>query len=282
MEFLYSAFADESSSDFFAQIDALKRTGCQYLEIRGLTGGNFTTLTDAEAKDIRKALEDNGLKVWSLGSPIGKIPVDGNWEEHLEKYKRVLELADLMDTKRIRLFSFFMPKGEDPTQYKNLVLERMARFVEVAAPYGVNPCHENEKGIYGDIASRCLEIHQAVPGLKAVFDPANFVQCGQDTLDAWKMLSGYVHYMHIKDALANGQVVPPGKGLGNVPTLVSNYLAQGGKAISLEPHLYEFVGLKSLEQEGDESVVGAMSFADAPTAFDFAVNTFKTILEGIL
>ena len=282
MNLLLSAFADESCDGFFGQIDALKRNALGYLEIRNLDGMNVSKLTLERAREIRNILDGEGLGVWSVGSPIGKIQISDDFEAHMDLYRHTLDVAGELGAGNIRLFSFFMPKGEDPGQYKNLVLERMARFAETAKPYGVNPCHENEKGIYGDIASRCLEIHQAVPGLKAVFDPANFVQCGQDTLEAWKLLSPYVHYLHIKDALANGQVVPPGKGLGNVPTIVGNYLAQGGKAISLEPHLYEFVGLKSLEQEGDESVVGAMAFADAPAAFDFAVNTFKTILEGIL
>ena len=282
MNLLLSAFADESCDGFSGQIDALKRNGLGYLEIRNLDGMNVSKLSLERAREIRNILDGEGLAVWSIGSPIGKIQISDDFEAHMDLYRHTLDVAGELGAGNIRLFSFFMPKGEDPGRYKNLVLERMARFVETAAPYGVNPCHENEKGIYGDIASRCLEIHRAVPGLKAVFDPANFVQCGQDTLEAWKLLSPYVHYLHIKDALANGQVVPPGKGLGNVPTIVGNYLAQGGKAISLEPHLYEFVGLKSLEQEGDESVVGAMAFADAPAAFDFAVNTFKTILEGIL
>ena len=281
MEFLYSAFADESSSDFFAQIDALKRTGCQYLEIRGLTGGNFTTLTDAEAKDIRKALDDNGLKVWSLGSPIGKIPVDGNWEEHLEKYKRVLDLADLLDTQRIRLFSFFMPKGEDPTLYKNVVIDRMGVFAELAKNAGVIACHENEKGIYGDVASRCLELLQAVPDLRAVFDPANFVQCGQETLSAWQMLKPYVDYLHIKDSTLDGKVVPAGYGDGNIPAIVKDYGLAGGKVMTLEPHLTSFVGLKDLEQEGDESNVGSISFASPEAAFDFAVKTLKDLVATL-
>ena len=281
MEFLYSAFADESSSDFFAQIDALKRTGCQYLEIRGLAGGNFTTLTDAEAKDIRKALADNGLKVWSLGSPIGKIPVDGNWEEHLEKYKRVLELADLMDTKRIRLFSFFMPKGEDPASYKNVVIDRMGVFAELAKNAGLIACHENEKGIYGDIASRCLELLQAVPDLRAVFDPANFVQCGQETLSAWQMLKPYVDYLHIKDSTEDGKIVPAGYGAGNIPAIVKDYGLTGGKVMTLEPHLTSFVGLKDLEQEGEESDVGGISFASPEAAFDFAVKTLKDLAADL-
>ena len=281
MEFLYSAFADESSSDFFAQIDALKRTGCQYLEIRGLTGGNFTTLTDAEAKDIRKALEDNGLKVWSLGSPIGKIPVDGNWEEHLEKYKRVLELADLMDTKRIRLFSFFMPKGEDPAPYKNVVIDRMGIFAELAKNAGLIACHENEKGIYGDVASRCLELLQAVPDLRAVFDPANFVQCGQETLSAWKILKPYVDYLHIKDSTLEGKIVPAGYGAGNIAAIVKDYGLAGGKVMTLEPHLTSFVGLKDLEQEGEESDVGGIAFDSPEAAFDFAVKTLKDLAAAL-
>ena len=281
MEFLYSAFADESSSEFTAQIDALKRTGCQYLEIRGLPGGNFTTLTDAEAKDIRKALEDNGLQVWSLGSPIGKIPVDGDWDAHVEKYKRVLELADLLNTKRIRLFSFFMPKGEDPTAYKNVVIDRMGVFAELAKKAGVIACHENEKGIYGDVASRCLELLQAVPDLRAVFDPANFVQCGQETLSAWQMLKPYVDYLHIKDSKWNGQVVPAGYGDGNVAAIVKDYGLAGGKVMTLEPHLTSFVGLKDLEQEGEESVVGGISFESPEAAFDFAVKTLKDLVATL-
>ena len=281
MEFLYSAIADESSSDFNAQIDALKRTGCQYLEIRGLAGGNFTTLTDAEAADVRKALEDNGLKVWSLGSPIGKIPVDGDWEEHLEKYKRVLELAGIMDTQRIRLFSFFMPKGEDPAAYKNVVIDRMGVFAELAKKAGVIACHENEKGIYGDVASRCLELLQAVPDLRAVFDPANFVQCGQETLSAWQMLKPYVDYLHIKDSTEEGKIVPAGYGAGNIAAIVKDYGLAGGKVMTLEPHLTSFVGLKDLEQEGEESDVGGISFGSPEAAFDFAVKTLKELAADL-
>lgn len=277
MEFKYSAFADESSSKFAAQVDALKRTGCDYLEIRGMDNGNFTTLTDAEAKEVRKVLEDNGLGVWSLGSPIGKIQIDGDWEAHIEKYKRTLELAGILNTQRIRLFSFFMPKNEDPAVYKNLVIDRMGVFAELAKKAGVIACHENEKGIYGDIAPRCLEMLQAVPDLRAVFDPANFVQSGQETLSAWAMLKPYVDYMHIKDAAADGHVVPAGWGAGNMAAIVKEYGEMGGKVLTLEPHLTEFVGLKGLEQEGDESVVGDLKFESPEAAFDFAVKTMKDL-----
>ena len=280
MTFQYSAFADESSNTFVGQMDALKRNGFSFLEIRNLEGKNVTQLTTADAKEFAHILDDNGLKLWSMGSPIGKIGIHDDFSAHMDLYRHTLELTNIFGASNIRLFSFFMPKEEAPEIYRNLVLERMAIFTETAIQYGITPCHENEKGIYGDNAARCLEIHKAVPELKAVFDPANFVQCGQDTMQAWELLHPYVHYMHIKDALPNGRVVPPGMGSGNVPQLIENYYAQGGKVLSLEPHLYDFVGLKNLEQEGEESIVGGMSFATAEDAFDYAANTLKKITEG--
>lgn len=281
MAFRFAAFADESAKELTGQMDALKRNGYEFLEIRNLDGKNFTELSAAEMKEVAKQLADNGLSVRSLGSPIGKMKIADDFNAHMELCKHTLELGNVLGAQKIRLFSFFMPKEEDPTPYRDLVLERMAVFAQTAKSFGIQACHENEKGIYGDVAARCLEIHKAVPELKAVFDPANFVQCGQDTLEAWQMLSPYVEYMHIKDALPDGRVVPPGTGAGNVPQIVAEYGAQGGRILSLEPHLTKFVGLQSLEAEGDESIVGHMNFASKEEAFDYAANNLYRIVEGL-
>ena len=282
MQFEFSAFADESSNAFPGQLDALARNGFRYLEIRGVDGKNVTELTVPEAKEYRQQLADRGLAVWSIGSPIGKIDIHGDFDAHMELYKHTLELAGEFGAENIRLFSFFMPKGEDPAQYQNLVLDRMALFVQTAKMSGVSACHENEKGIYGDIASRCMQLHRALPELKGVFDPANFIQCGQDTWQAWEMLYPYISYMHIKDALPDGNVVPAGKGIGRIKQIIQAFGQQGGSVLSLEPHLSDFVGLKSLEREGNESVVGSMSFASNEEAFDCAAASLKRIVEGIL
>ena len=281
MKFRFGAFADEAAKDFAGQIEALKRNRYEFLEIRNVDGINFTKLTLQEAKALAQQLQENGLSVRSLGSPIGKIKIGDDFDAHLELTKHTLEMGNIFGSQYIRLFSFFMPKEEDPTQYRNLVIDRMGVLAETAASFGIQACHENEKGIYGDVASRCREIHEAVPQLKAVFDPANFVQCGQDTLEAWDILHPYVEYMHIKDAIPGGKVVPPGQGVGNVPQLLAKYAAQGGRLLTLEPHLTAFVGLKSLENEGDESVVGHMQFANADEAFDYAVKNLYNIVEGI-
>ena len=220
-----------------------------------------------------------GLITWSIGSPIGKIDIEkGDFKLHIEKFKRTIEIADALDCKNIRLFSFYIPKDADPKNYRNEVIERMGVFCDVAKGSPVVLCHENEKGIYGDNAERALEIVQQFPMIKNIFDPANFVQCGQDTLEAWAMLKDYTKYLHIKDALADGKVVPAGAGVGNVAQIVKEYMAMGGRDFTIEPHLTVFDGLKALENEEVEKSVAAYQYPSKPVAFDVAVNSFKSIL----
>ena len=78
-------------------------------------------------------------------------------------------------------------------------------------------------------------------------------------------------------------VVPAGMGDGNVPYIVKEYLAQGGSAMTLEPHLMEFTGLKGLEEEEGRTPLGSLRFRyrDNDEAFDAAVHALKAILARI-
>ena len=176
MGFRLSAFADEAGSGIGEQILALVENGISYLEIRGVDGENISDMTTEKAKEIRKRLDDAGISVWSLGSPYGKIGIGDDFGPHLEKFKHGMELADLFGAKHIRLFSFYVPQGEAEGYYDE-VMARLEKFQEAARGSGVILCHENEKGIFGDTAARCAQIHREFPVIKAVFDPANFIQC---------------------------------------------------------------------------------------------------------
>ena len=276
------AFADEASKEVDGQIRAMLRNCLNGLEIRGVDGVNVSKITPEKAKEVRRKLDDNGLVTWSVGSPIGKIKIDDDFDAHLDVFRHTLEIADILGAKNLRLFSFYMPKGEDPAPYRQLVIDRLGTFLEIAEGSGIALCHENEKGIYGDVADRCLEIHQALPALKGIFDPANFVQCGENTLRCWELLEEYVHYLHIKDALRDGSVVPAGKGEGNVAQIVKDYLARGGCNMTIEPHLKVFDGLKGLEESGDTSVVGKKyAYPSADAAFDAACGALKNILAEV-
>ena len=57
-------------------------------------------------------LDDAGLAVWSMGSPIGKISLADEFAPHLDDFKRILEYADILGASRVRLFSFYPVAGE--------------------------------------------------------------------------------------------------------------------------------------------------------------------------
>ena len=274
------AFADEASQELEQQIAAMRRNQLDGLEIRGVDGTNVFDISFDKARQVRSELDAAGLSTWSVGSPVGKVSIESeDFPGYLEKCRRMLEIAHILGTENIRMFSFYIPEGKQPEDYRNAVIDRLGAFVDMAAGSGITLCHENEKGIYGALAPQCLEIHKALPQLAAVFDPANYVQCGQDTLEAWELLHPYVKYMHIKDALADGRIVPAGKGDGNLPVLLRKYQAQGGDVVTMEPHLGAFVGLAELEQAGNTSHVGALySYADSHAAFDAACDALKALL----
>ena len=273
------AFADEADKALSGQIRAMQENGIEYLEMRGVNGINVAKLTAAEAKDAAAQLKAGGIKVWSLGSPAGKTPITDPFDFEKEQFKRLLETADIVGAHAIRLFSFYGTDGK--AEYRDEVMERLSRFVEMAKGSGVVLCHENEKGIYGDVASRCLEIHRLVPELAGVFDPANFVQCGQDTVEAWDMLEPYIYYGHIKDANKEGKVVPPGMGEGQLPAYLKRFFAKGCEVLTLEPHLTKFVGLAALENGDVPQSVAKWNFTNNREAFDFATNTLKKLLEEL-
>jgi sugar phosphate isomerase/epimerase len=264
-----AAFADEASYLVDEQIKAMKENGISLLEIRGVDGTNIADISVDKAKEVRKKLDDAGIKVWSLGSPYGKITLSDDFEKHLDSFKHGVELCEILGTNHIRMFSFYEAEGR-----KDEVFERLSVFAKEVKGTGIILCHENEKGIYGDIAKRCFEIHREFPEIKAVFDPANFIQSGQETKEAWEMLKPYVEYMHIKDALSDGAVVPAGCGVGNLPFLISQYK---GNVLTVEPHLTVFKGFEKLE--GDEKTkMGKYTYPDSLTAFKTACDAIKGII----
>ena len=273
------AFADEADPKLDAQIDMMLTNGIPYLEMRGVDGKNVADLTDDEVAAAVARLNAAGLKVWSLGSPAGKTKITDDFSFEEQRFERLLHIADLTDAKCIRLFSFYGTEGKD--EYFDEVCARLSRFIEMAKEHGVVLCHENEKGIYGDTPERCIRLMEALPALKAVYDPANFLQCGVDTLTAWDELAPYIYYMHIKDCAPDGQIVPPGEGVGQIGALLSRYAKAGGGVVTLEPHLTEFVGLSDLEEEGDKSAVGGCQFASGREAFDYATNSIKNIIANL-
>ena len=276
----YSGFADEISPDTTQQFEHLNTLGIEYFEPRGIDGKNISDLTLDEANALKQKMDKYGIKVSSIGSPIGKIFITDEFEPHMQKLENTIKIAKILGTKYIRMFSFFIPEGEDASKYKDEVISRLKKMTQLAKDNNVILLHENEKGIYGDIADRCLDVLSEVnsPNLKAVFDPANFVQCGEDTKKAFELLGDYVIYMHIKDALWDGTVVPAGHGEGNVEYILTKLSQKDYKGfLSLEPHLGSFEGLAALELD-DEML--KLEKSDA-SKFTLAYTELKKLVDKI-
>ena len=268
-----SGFADEIDSDFTTQCKVASELGLEFLEIRSAWGVNILDLDDSQLETIRQILAEHGLRVSSVGSPIGKIFIDEDFEPNLARMRHAAEVARRLDAPFIRLFSFFIREGDDPDDHRDEVLRRMRALADVAEESGVTAVHENEKDIYGDIPRRCLDIVTSVdsPNLKLAWDPANFVQVGvRPFTDGYADLRPHVVYIQIKDALlSDASVVVAGAGDGEIRQTVRALRADGFDGFfSLEPHL------------GEYTAFGALS---GPELFTKAWDAFTSILssEGI-
>jgi sugar phosphate isomerase/epimerase len=244
MTFTLSGFADEISPEPGVQLETLAAESIRFLELRSAWSANVATMTDAQLASFQREIEDAGVRVSAIGSPIGKIDIGEPIGPELERMRRIADVAGLFGTAIVRVFSFFMPAGEPPERYRQAVIDRMGALAEVAAERGIVLAHENEKEIYGDIPERCADLIASVgsPALRATFDAANFVQCGvRPHTDGYQLLRPYLVYLQVKDALAGtGQVVPAGQGDGEVRETLAALAASGFSGYaSLEPHLAE-------------------------------------------
>ena len=171
-----SGFADEMSPELGIQLRELNRLGVGYMEPRTVDGCNISDLSQEQLAQMKSALAAAGVKVSSIGSPLGKISVEEDLGPHMEKLKRTLEIQKELDAPYVRMFSFYIPNGREPGEFRGQVLDRLGQMAEEAAKWDGILLHENEKGIYGDTAPRCLDLMEQLgsPHFRAVFDFANF------------------------------------------------------------------------------------------------------------
>jgi sugar phosphate isomerase/epimerase len=241
-----SAFGDEIASDLTEQLTSLNELKVGGLDLRGAWNTNVLHMSDDQVRRAKQLCDDHGITVQCIGSPIGKSPLDDPIENELKNLDRIIEVADMVDTRNIRMFSFYPADTSTNAhydQYVSVTAERLAKLAEKAGAAGCVLLHENEKDIIGDTPQRCRALLEAVdsPFLRFIWDPANFVQVGvAEQVDRyWDMLSPYIGYIHIKDAkLADGSVTPAGEGDGQVKELLLKLLASGYEGVlALEPHL---------------------------------------------
>jgi sugar phosphate isomerase/epimerase len=245
-----TGFADEISKDLDEQIELLNKLGIKFVEFRSAWGTKVLDLSQEQLELAKAALDAAGIKLSSVGSDLGKIFITEPFEAHLERARHGVEVAKFFGARYIRMFSFFIPEGHDPSQYREEVLRRTRAMVELAEEGGITLLHENEKDIYGDIPERVVDLMTTIasPNYRAIIDPANYVQCGYRPFDdAYPMVREFTDYIHCKDAFAPtpenplGEIVPSGEGDGQFEQLIAGLRTDGYQGfVSIEPHLGDF------------------------------------------
>jgi len=264
-----SGFADEIGPDLDLQIRTLREEHMRYLELRGVWETNVLDLTDTQRREIKDRLGDAGIGVSSIGSPIGKVPIDAPWADHVERFKHCLDVAEFFEAPYIRLFSYYPPEGGTIADHRDEVIRRLNEQVQMAEGRPVTLLHENEKKIYGEAGEACADLAENVPGLGLIFDSANLVQLGIRPIEAWQQMKDHVVYFHIKDAVfPTGEIVPPGEGDGDIPEILADAINERGYEgfVSLEPHL---------------AAAGEFSGFSGPEPFKKAVRLVKGMLDGL-
>lgn len=263
-----SAFADEISRDPVEQLDVLTEHGIRHIEFRSIHGMNVLDLGDTQHAEFRGLLRARGFALSAIGSPVGKIKITEPFEPHLQRIEKAMDLADYYACPRIRIFSYYMPPGEEPTPYRDEVMKRMRALARLASDRGVALFLENEKGIFGDTAARVLDILETIgsPILGHAFDPANYLEVGQPIDEAWDLLRSRVTHFHVKDYDTKlRKNVPAGAGEGQVPRLIADAVAHGFDGFcALEPHL--------VVAEASYGFTGPERFGDAARALKSALD----------
>jgi len=218
---LLSALADESAFHLTAveQFSALAAIGLEYYSLRFIDVGkgvkNVMKLSVAEIQKIRHLEDEYGLNVASIASPIGKVKLvdkpDGTknayvpFKQYLAKdVAKACELAHAFETKLIRGFSFYPPKGEKPEAHLEEAVDRIGRIAEACHRSDLTFGLEVEANLVGQTGDLLAEVHRRVnhPGLVLVFDAANLVAQGFSTAQVyqqWEAMKPGLGWVHIKD-----------------------------------------------------------------------------------
>lgn len=237
-----SGFGDEVDPDPNVQAAVLLALGASHIEVRSAWGVNVSELSTEQVKELKVILDGAGLKVSAVASPIGKVDISLPVAHEVDRLKQIISVAKTLETPYIRIFSYFRAETQSAEDIREDVMERMAALAAEAEAAGVVLLHENEKGIYGDTPEHVLDLLQTVnsPALRMAWDNANFVQVGAKPFtDGYAKLRPYLEYFQVKDAIAaTGEVVPAGKGDGELDATIAALKADGYSGFaSLEPHL---------------------------------------------
>jgi sugar phosphate isomerase/epimerase len=289
--FIISGFSDEICCDFEDQLKTVKEIGLTHISIRGLGKENIDGCSLEKVENyVKPLLKKYEVNVSSIGSSIGKIPMhevqsEKDFNKYLDHVEHVAKIAEILDTTYIRFFSFFIPEDDDPFKYSKEIIDKINKIVNIFERYSLTGLLENEQNTYGDTAARGLELMKNIDntGFAALFDFANYLHCGEDPLECYKIMKPYIRYFHVKDAkFGNRDSVICGSGDGKIAEILQMAADDGYNGfLTLEPHLVPFQLLKSLELDTNSEIESDNIIHSGKRLFVMQFNALREIMDKI-
>ena len=220
-EVILTGFADEGPVDKKAesQLTMLSALGMSWYSLRFVDVGtgvkNVMKLTKVDVRRLRRLHAEFGIRVSSVGSPIGKVKLhdieDGTANAFIpfDKYlkndvQRAVDLAAEFDTKLIRGFSFYHPRGTFVGDHIDEAAARLARIAEVCSRGDVLFGLEVEANLVGQNGRLLQSLYRKVnhPNLCLIFDGGNLSSQNlrpDQTFAEYEAMKAGIGWMHIKD-----------------------------------------------------------------------------------
>ncbi len=254
-----SGFADEAAAGIDGQIEVTRALGWSLIEARSVDGVNIHDLPEPAFAEVCRKLDAAGVGINCFGSTIANWSksVDEPFAETLATVERAVRRMKILQVPCVRIMSYAIftdAAGRAlPDQKKE---ERFARLREICGRFldaGMTPVHENCFNFGGMSWEHTLEMLDAVPGLKLVFDTGNpgttpdfrkpFPYPNQDARESYARLREHIVHVHIKDgqrdvATGKERYFFPDEGVCEVAAIVEDLIASGYDGdSSIEPHM---------------------------------------------
>jgi sugar phosphate isomerase/epimerase len=250
---------DEISDDLDHALAVAKELGVQNVELRAVWKKNLMDLKEDEIKETRRLLTKYGMKVTDIASPFMKVDAPGfttptgqkdtfnarfGYKEQPEVLDRAIELARVLETDKIRVFSFW--RVQKPTELFDLIVSDLKKAVDKAKKNKLSLVLENEHECNIATAAESVKLLSAIqdPNFGLNWDPGNAYAAGEQKPypDGYNLLpKNRILHMHVKDAHrdAAGKTswAPMGKGDLDYVGQFKALMRDGYKNIvSLETH----------------------------------------------
>ena len=175
----------------------------------------MTELDVDELSRLKTLHAEYGMRVTSIGSRLGKAKLlnvdDGTHNKFVPDHQynetdvaMTIRVANALDAKLIRGFSFYHPKGEDPAKYVQQAADRLGPIVERCAQSGLVFGLEVEANLVGQNGRMLAALSNAVgrSNMVCIFDGGNISSQNLSPLEClaeYRAMRDHLGWIHIKD-----------------------------------------------------------------------------------